>query len=254
MEVAFWIGFGSFFVASTVVGVRLLLLSHRTGQITEFLIAIGVLGIGPLGFGLSVIARLPGRSTILGATLMGCSFLALFIGAASQYLFAWYVFRFRDRWARPLCLAAILLLAGAYAGDILENGLINRSHGSTWFGMGVLLRMGVLVWISTESFTYWRRMRRRLRLGLADPVVTNRFLLWGLGSGAALAGSGVAALMMALTGFDASGGPATALVLSAHGTVAAVAMWLAFLPPQRYRRWIERRSQRASVTVSSGSP
>ena len=62
------------------------------------------------------------------------------------------------------------------------------------------------------------------------------------------------ALMMALTGFDASGGPATGLVLSAHGTVAAVAMWLAFLPPQRYRRWIERRSQRASVTVSSGSP
>ncbi len=254
MEVAFWIGFGSFFVASTVVGVRLLLLSHRTGQIPEFLIAIGVLGIGPLGFGLSIIARLPGRSTILGATLMGCSFLALFIGAASQYLFVWYVFRFRDTWARPLCFAAILLLAGAYAGDILENGLINRSHGSTWFGMGVLLRMGVLAWISIESYAYWRRMRRRLRLGLADPVVTNRFLLWGLGFGAAFVGSGVGAVAMVLMGFEASSRPATALVLSAHGAVATVTMWLAFVPPERYRRWIRRRSQSTSVAVSSGSP
>lgn len=251
MQYALAIGFGSFLVASLVVGVRLVLLSRRTGQLPELLIGVGVLGIGPLGFGLSMIANLPGRSTILGATLVGCSFLALFIGAASQYLFAWYVFRLRDAWARPLCFAAILLLAGAYAGDILENGLINRSAGGVWFWMGMLLRLGVLGWNAAESFAYWARMRRRLRLGLADPVVTNRFLLWGLGSGVAFLGSGIGAAVIALLGFGASRSPGLGLVLSVHGAIAAVAMWLAFLPPQHYRRWIERRSRQSATAVSS---
>jgi hypothetical protein len=253
MEFALAIGFGSFFVASSVVGIRLLMLSRRTGQLPELLIGIGVLGIGPLGFGLSMIARFPGQSMILAAVLTGCSFLALFIGAASQYLFAWYVFRLRDAWARPLCFAAVVLLAATYTGDILENGLVNPIRGGTWFWMGMTLRLGVLLWNATESFAYWARMRRRLRLGLADPVVTNRFLLWGLGSGAAFVGSAVGGIAIVLTGFSAGSRPLVAFILSMHGFIAAVAMWLAFMPPQRYRRWIERRSQRSSVAVSSDS-
>ena len=61
MEYAVAIGFGSFLLASLVVGVRLILLSHRTRQLPELLIGVGVLGIGPLGFGLSMIGALPGR-------------------------------------------------------------------------------------------------------------------------------------------------------------------------------------------------
>jgi hypothetical protein len=254
MEYALALGFGSFLLASLAVGVRLLLLARRTGQIPELLIGIGVLGIGPLGFGLSMVATLSGRSTILGATLIGCSFLALFIGAASQYLFAWYVFRLRDSWARPLCFAAVLLLAASYAGDILENGLINRDRGGIWFWLGMTLRVGVLGWNAGESFAYWARMRRRLRIGLADPVVTNRFLLWGTGSGAAFLGSFIGAVVIALTGFSTSRGPVMGLVLSLHGAVAAVAMWLAFLPPARYRRWIEQRSRPGDAAVSSDFP
>jgi hypothetical protein len=254
MEIALWLGFGSFFAASCVVGVRLLLLSRQTRQLPELLIGVGVLGIGPLGFGLSMLALLPGLSTIWAATLVGCSFLALFIGAASQYLFAWYVFRMRDAWARPLCFAAIVLLAGAYAGDILENGLIDRVGGGAWFWLGVLLRVGVLGWNAAESFAYWLRMRRRLRLGLADPVVTNRFLLWALGSGSAFLGSSLGALAIAAGGFGGSREPGLALLLSLHGFVAAVAMWLAFVPPQRYRRWIARRSQLRDSSVSSDAP
>ena len=46
-----------------------------------------------------------------------------------------------------------------------------------------------LLWGAVESLRYYALMRRRLRLGLADPLVTNRFLLWGLGIGAAGVGS-----------------------------------------------------------------
>ncbi|MGI9591305.1 MAG: hypothetical protein ACR2P8_08050 [Myxococcota bacterium] len=254
MEIAVWISLAVFLVTSSVVGGRLLLLSSRTGQLPELLIGVGILGIGPLGLGLSMLAWLPGRSTILGVTLVGCSFLALFIGAASQYVFTWYVFHQGDRWARPACVVAVLLLASAYAGDILENGLINRDRGGFWFWLGTSLRAGVLGWVATEAFVYWLRMKRRLRLGLADPVVTNRFLLWSLGSAFAFLGSSIGAGVIAATGFGSRLIPALALVLCAHGLLAAVAMWLAFLPPPRYRRWIERRSQRSRATVSSRFP
>jgi len=254
MAIAVWVGFGSFFVVSSVVGIRLLLLSHRTRQLPELLIGVGILGIGPLGFGLSMLAAVPGRSTLPGVTLVGCSFLALFIGATSQYLFAWYVFRLRDAWARPLCVAAVLLLAGAYAGDILSNGLINRTRGGAFFWIGTILRVGVLGWNAAESFAYWLRMRRRLRLGLADPVVTNRFFLWGLGSGFAFLGSCIGGAAIAATGFSSSRLPGLALLLSVHGGLAAIAMWLAFVPPRRYRRWIERRSRPHDAAVSSHLP
>jgi hypothetical protein len=253
VQYAVAIGFGSFLLASLVVGVRLIRLSHRTRQLPELLIGVGVLCIGPLGFGLSMIAALPGRSTILGATLVGSSFLGLFIGAASQYVFVWYVFRQHAAWARPLCVAAVLMLAGGYAGDILENGLINRSRGGVWFWLGALLRVGVLGWVAAESLVYYRRMRKRLALGLAEPVVTNRFLLWGLGSGSAFAGSATAAAVIAVMGFSASGFAPLALLLSGLGALSAMAMLLAFLPPRRYRRWIERRSRESAVGVSSDS-
>ena len=55
-------------------------------------------------------------------------------------------------------------------------------------------------------------MRRRLQIGLGDPVVANRFLLWGIGAGAAGLGSfiGVAAQIATVAPLPESGGPHTA--------------------------------------------
>jgi hypothetical protein len=243
MEHLRWIGFGAFFVSSLVIGVRLLMLARRTGQIPELLIGLGVLGIGPLGYGLTMLAfGVAGRFTILGATLMGSGSLAVFIGAVSQYLFVWYVFRRRARWARPVVYLAIALLAASYAGDILEYGLVNRARGGAWFWLGMGLRIFVLGWSSLESLLYWRRMRRRWHLGLADAVVRNRFLLWGVGAGSACIGSSVGAAVALLTGASSSSYPAAHLLLSAFGLVAAVAMWLAFQPPARYVRRVRARA------------
>ena len=77
MEHLRWIGFGAFFASSLVVGVRLLLLARQTGKLPEFLIGIGVLGIGPFGYGLSMLAFvLASHSLALSATLMGSALLA----------------------------------------------------------------------------------------------------------------------------------------------------------------------------------
>lgn len=36
------------------------------------------------------------------------------------------------------------------------------------------------LWSATEAFLYHDRMRHRSALGLADPIVANRFLLWAV--------------------------------------------------------------------------
>jgi hypothetical protein len=244
MEDLRWIGFGSFFVVSLVIGVRLLLLARRTGEIPELLIGLAVLGIGPLGFGLSMLAFATlGRSTITSATLQGSAFVAVFIGSAAQCLFVWYVFRRQAAWAPPLVYAATALLATAYGADILENGLVDRQYGGVWFWSSVVLRLLVMAWCSVESLLYWSRMRRRLRFGLADPVVANRFLLWGVGSGAAFFGSALGFAVVALTGMSANQIPSLNLIVSLHGLLAAIAIWFAFQPPAVYVRWIEGRAR-----------
>ena len=252
MEHLRWIGFAAFFASSLVVGVRLLLLARRTGKLPEFLIGIGVLGIGPFGYGLSMLAFvLASHSLALSATLMGSALLATSIGAISQYLFVWTVFRRDAPWARAVIWMAIALLLAGYVGDLLENGLVNRQNSGGWFWLGAVMRTSGLGWSSLESLRYHRIMRSRMRLGLADPVVTESFRLWGLGAGAAFSGSLLGLGTRALTGHGAAEFPTVNLVVSLLGLLAAIAMWLAFLPTPAYLRFVESRGRRAGALPSA---
>ena len=64
-----WVGFIAFFVVALVVGVRVLMLARRTRELPELLMGIGVLGIGPVGFGLQVAAQHVGDPTLQVAVL-----------------------------------------------------------------------------------------------------------------------------------------------------------------------------------------
>ena len=113
------------------------------------------------------------------------------------------------------------------------------------------MRTSGLGWSALESLRYHRIMRRRMQLGLADPVVTESFRLWGLGAGAAFAGSLLGLAARALTGHGAAEFPILNLVLSLLGLVAAIAMWLAFLPTPAYLRFVEARGRRAGALPSA---
>ena len=76
-------GFIAFFLVSLTVGVRLLLLWRRTRQLPELLIGIGVLGIGPVGFGLQMAGAVrmqaghdPELLFLLGYFAAGCGVIA----------------------------------------------------------------------------------------------------------------------------------------------------------------------------------
>src|SRR5262245_56617561 len=83
-----WLGFGAFFVASLVVGVRLLALAARTRRAPELLIGLGVLGIGPVGFGFQVLALFVGDPDAAEA-LSAIGAAAVAIGLWAKLLFNW---------------------------------------------------------------------------------------------------------------------------------------------------------------------
>ncbi len=245
LESFVWIGFAAFFVASLTAGLRLVVLWWRTRELPELLIGIGVLGIGPVGYGLMTMAQLSraGHPELARWILAG-ALLAVCTGGFAKYVFNWRVYHPRQPLVRWIVWAAGLLLVSCYMTELFTSGFRNQPAQSAVNVARSTLLIGCLLWGSAEALVYWRKMRRRLRLGLADPVVTNRFFLWGLGAGAAGMGTAVGIIAQLVTGLPPLQMPWITLSSSLHGLTAAVALWLAFVPNQAYLKFIEARVRR----------
>lgn len=252
MAVGSALGFGVFLLASTVVGLRLLALALRTRGRPELWIALAVLGIGPAGFGLLVAGR--GLAEVrpgLGALLFAAGSLASAGGTVATLVFNAQVFRPGRAGARAAVALATTVLVAALGAELLLGGGPDplRPGGAMQLRSAVMI--AAMLWGAAESLRYYALMRRRAALGLAAPLVTNRFLLWGLGIGAAGLGAALSLAAQAALGADALDVPAVMLSNSLHGLVAAVCMWLAFLPPAAYRRLVERRAPAAGGAAAS---
>jgi hypothetical protein len=231
-------------VSSLVVGIRLLLLWRRTRRLPELMIACGILGIGPLSFifimvGTSSLEALPGLATVClaGAVLSTSG------GAFAAAVFNWRVFHPDSRTLRRLLIVLAFAFAGAFLWEAIATGFMDY----TGLRMYSVLSTGVLLWGAAESLRYFAMMRRRGKLGLADPLVTNRFLLWGLGIGAAGVGSAISVAAQVFTGQHMLEVPWVMVSNSLHGLTAAVLMWVAFIPPGFYQRFVESRSQQLAA-------
>ena len=127
-----------------------------------------------------------------------------------------------------------------------DNVVVTAAAGAVGSIAGQLARLAILLWASLEAFVYWSFMRRRLAYGLADPLVTNRVALWGVGMA-----MGAAALAIGFFGSTLRAAGLTAFfeaAIAATGLVASAALLLAFQPPERYRAWIAGRASAARVT------
>ena len=239
-----WAGFAAFFVASLAVGVRLVALAVRKGQAPELLIGLAVLGIGPVGFGLQTVAGLVDAHD-LGETLATASAAAVAIGIWAKLIFNWLVYRRHSR----VALVAMIALAGAVAVQLLAQPMRGSFLEATQdIRVGAArgaLQVVALGWGAAEALVYWAKLRRRARLGLADPVLTNRFLMWAISAAAAALGTAIGVTASLATGKNMLQLPEIVASSSAHGFVAAIGMWLAFAPPRAYARWLTASPSRA---------
>jgi hypothetical protein len=250
MQAAIALGFGAFFVSSLTIGVRLVWLARRNRGLPELLIGLSILGIGPAGFALMVLAMLfgAGRPAVAFVCLATAQ-LAIAAGATAAYVFTRTVFRPDAAWARAVVWIAVGILAAAFLGRFATHTYVLPLRLDFWTEVGSFDMIACLFWGSFESLHYYGRMRRRARLGLANPVLANRFLLWGLGIGSAGVGSLIGNVVMMVRGTAMLELDLLTLSNSMFGLAAAVLMWIAFLPPAGYRRWIEARARRTPAGV-----
>jgi hypothetical protein len=228
-----------FLIASLAVGIRLVVLYTRTRRPPELLIGIGILGVGPLGMGgLLVAAALDAAGSAAAPATAGTAVLAIIVGLVAAGLFNWRVYRPDSTGAR-FAVGLTALAAGIGFGlEVGVTAFADPLHPGPGVKVVTLCNAGTLLWGSAESLLYWRLMRRRLALGLAEPLVTNRFLLYGVGIGSAGVGSVISVVAQEALGKGMAELPVLMLSNSLFGLVAAACMGVAFLPPPFWRRWI----------------
>jgi len=235
------IGGAAFTLVSLFIGLRLLGLWLRTRQLPELLIGGGMLLLAGLGYPLSAVAReLPASSEILRTGLGSLAGGMAAIGLSASTAFTWVLFRRHETWARGLFAAVTAFALGLFAAQTLAGGW--ATGGSIfwgWLPFGVTVGYG---WAFVECARYHGMLRRRLRLSMADPVVTDRFRLYATATCMAVIVNVVGQVFWWL-GVEMLTDPLGSSLLVLLGTTSSILMWLAFLPPRAYVARVRARAE-----------
>ena len=237
----------SFLVVGTLVGLRMLRLARRTRSLPELLLGGGLTSL--------TVVTLPAVALSLGVrvgseffqTALYALALVPVVGfAMCLHAFTARVFRPDHRWA-SVCtgLAGAACAIGA-AGNVLARSAalgVDGVVGPYWAALIVAPFITGMAWTGVESLLCHMRLRRRLVLGLADPVVCDRFRLWAIGNLAAVVGVGVVGVSLFL-GWRVVNHPVPMLGLALAGLLLSGSWYLAFLPPRAY---LERIRAHASA-------
>lgn len=244
-----------YLVVMTTLGVRLMRLAVRSRQLPEAFLAVHFVLCCSLGYILLIVGLSGARdpdlmSTTAVSASIGVGYFVSCVGVFGGICFNFLVFRATERWAQVLVAMSAIALVTGYVGYGLQGGFAHGRFEGGYFWLFYGTYVGGAAWVMVEPLRYYRSMRRRLLLELAEPVVVNRFWLWGMGSagrflmvaGGIIASVGLAEQKTELAP-DAVG--FTLLAVALIGIGVAACYGLTFFPPPRYIRFVERRGESA---------
>lgn len=223
---------------------RLLRLSRRSAERPELWLGIYLGGAGqwyllysaPYFLGLEALPPL---------TEQGVEWIYA-LSVIPYLLFIRSTFRPGCGWSTALTIVSSLLLIGgataASLGGNFSNSIDDPAYLTEWIGYTI-----PSIWMCAEGFGAHSAAQKRVRMGLCEPVVANRYLLFGYFGGCQVAAC-AADLLWALGNSRQGASSAFANgLLSATEIASVAALWLAFFPPLAYRRWIEHRAELLSA-------
>jgi hypothetical protein len=223
-------------------GARLMRLSLRTGEAPERLLGLyfALTGLAYLGWVLPLIVALGpvAEKADFGA------WIVYSIGVVPYLIFIRTVFRPESRWPHWIVIGCVVALALSATVLTLSGdrypGLDDPFFWIQWLGYTV-----PCVWMTFEAVRCRRHMVRRARIGLADPIIMNRYLLLALFGGFQV----LACLSDILLAIDMAAHQAVSaaadLFLGGSELAGIAALWLAFFPPDAYLDWVGGSKQTA---------
>jgi hypothetical protein len=220
-----------------VAGLRLIRLSRRSQELPERLLGASLLlmGLGSLLYSASELIDVEGLWTPLNFS----GRLAYVVAFVLVAIFTRRVFRPEQRWGHGVVYATALLFASGVGGSAASGDWVGFSPSSVWYWLEWVGYCVPVTWTAVEAMREHLQARRRVRLGLCEPLVCNRMLLWAIFGALQLASNLISLGQYAeyeregvfTAGWDA--------LYSAVSISALLMMWIAFFPPAAYRRWID---------------
>jgi hypothetical protein len=223
-----------------LVALHLLCLAARTGQLPELLIGLSLLVGGGIGYPGSVAARaFASASPDLASRLAVAGMRGLAVSAWTMLL-CWNVIYHRgQRWSRNAVIATTALLFVFLVERLATIDAAGRATSSVGYVGWLLAGALPYAFNAASGLRYYTRMSRRVALGLADPVVANRILLWSVTSLIV-----VAQYAYSLGGLllGARFTVTSTAVIGTLGLSIALLLTLAFFPTQPFSRWLQARA------------
>ncbi len=221
-----------FILVSWVVSLRLLR-RGSSGSPEQFL-GMGLLLIVGVGLPLITIGRVAALTSVSSAKVVtAIGTLTMTAGWLYVTRFTWRVFRPSDKLGSigACALTGALVISSVIAVLQLLQFTDAAQFTRTTAGMlAVLLSSAALyVWAGTEAMRCYLQGKKRLRLGLADPEVTQRFFYWSMVMFFSFL-SVLAPVFVGFTGGDPNG-PPVQLHIALTGCVCAFSLYRAFLAP-----------------------
>ncbi len=219
------------------VGARMLRLASRTGEGPERLLAAMFLFTGTsfLLYDLPIILN----SESLWTPLNFAGRVVYLPAPVLLAVFTSRVFRPESAWAGWMAYGCAALLVVGVGGSVWNGDWEGFSTGSPWFWAEWTGYTLPSAWAGAEAFAHHRGARRRFRLGLCEPLVCNRFMLWGFfGAMQLLVG---VMIFPSYAEYENDGAfSATWDTLISTGEILSLALiLLIFFPPALYQRWIQ---------------
>lgn len=220
-----------------VVALGLLLRASQTGAAPERLLGVAFLLIAT-SYVFSVVPYAFEIEPLL-APFSLVSRITYAVSVISIAVFTLRVLQSDETWTRSLVYGSALLMAAGIGLTVLEDDLSGfnplRSYGYWLEWTGLLLPF---VWLGLAAFAHFGRAREQVRLGLCDPIVSNRFLLLSLFGLFEVCGFFVEVALYIISESQQIWTAGMDLLYAVPDLLSVVAVWLAFFPPALYRKWI----------------
>jgi len=241
---------------SLVLGFRLLALARRTRQLPETFFGFGFLAGGMVGYPFNVASGfLLHAGNPEAAHLCYSIAQVAMTAAAALTVLAWrQIFAPTLRGGGILVTAWSLLLVAGVVAVIRTTGAetADRMLAPLYWGH-LLLQGGCYAISAVASLRYAFMLKRRLALGLADAIVTNRMQLWGFSHVSITCSysfSIATGLLLASGLIERAQVAYLTPMVAGFGLTAAICITLAFLPPKAY---LARFESATAATAAEGA-